>query len=488
MKYRDVIEISLGNLWRMKLRTLLTLFGVIIAIGAFVSMLSLGAGMQEQVSRQFEKLGLLFTIQVYPKKDNNEESSKDEPQPLLNDSAVLNLSQLPGVQLAYPFDEYQTKTTINDTTIDVEAQPLSVSALKTKLFSRIKAGRVFESDSAKEAIVTDEFLEMLEIEHADSILGTRIVVSIEVASFDSGLVHVFKSDGKLIWDRFKDIRFDSLANSEYRSRVLTRELGGAASRFFDGYLNARTPVADTLVITGVLKTSRGRSRTSAIILPLATGKKFSAAGFSGDMTSIIAGISSGSLFQSSASRITSDYSKVTLNIEPGVPHGPIRDSIKALGFRSFSYAEEFEEIQLVFTYFNMGLSVLGLIALFVSSLGIVNTMLMSITERRREICIMKSLGADESEIKFLFLIESAMIGTIGSLLGLLLGWIVSRVISIAVQAYMVEQGADPIELFSLPLWLVGASIALGLSVSLIAGYLPAARAAKIDPVQALRYE
>ena len=488
MKYQDVIDISLGNLWRMKLRTLLTLLGVIIAIGAFVAMLSLGAGMQEQVSQQFEKLGLFFTIQVYPERDGDEEVSEDKLKSLLNDSTLVRLSQLPGVQLAYPFDEYQTKTTINDTTIDVKAQPLSVSALHTKLFSRIETGRVFDSDSAKEVIVNKEFLDMLDIENADSILGTSIVVSIEVASFDSGLVHVFKSDGKLIWDRFKDIKFDSLANSEYRSRVLTRELGGAAGRFIDGYMNARIPVSDTLVITGVLHNSRGRSRTSSIIVPLATGRKFSAAGFSGDMTNIIAGISSGSLFQAFSDRISLDFSKVTLNIEPGVVHGPIRDSISAMGFRSFSYAEEFEEIQTVFTYFNLGLAVMGMIALFVSSLGIVNTMLMSITERRREIGIMKSLGADETEIKVLFLVESGIIGTIGSLLGILLGWAVSRLISMAAQTYMAERGADPIELFSLPLWLIGASIALGLAVSLVAGYLPASRAAKIDPVQALRYE
>ncbi len=488
MKYQDVIDISLGNLWRMKLRTSLTLLGVIIAIGAFVSMLSLGAGMQEQVSQQFEQLGLFFNIQVYPARDSDEDVSDDKTKPPLNDSALTKLSQLPGVELAYPFDDYKTKVTINDTTLDVEAQPLSVSALDTKLFSRMDAGRSFESDSAKEVVVTDEFLEMLEIEAADSILGKTIVISIEVASFDSGLVHVFKSEDKFIWDRFKDIRFDSLANSDYRRRVLTRELGGAASRFFDGYMNARVPVSDTLVITGVLNKSRGRSRTSTIIVPLATGKKFSSAGFSGDLTSIIGGISSGSLFQASPEKMTLSYSKVTLNIEPGIAHGPIRDSIKAMGFRSFSYAEEFEEIQTVFTYFNMGLAVLGMIALFVSSLGIVNTMLMSITERRREIGIMKSLGADEREIKLLFLVESGMIGTIGSLLGILLGWTISRIISMVVQSYMVEQGADPFELFALPLWLIGASIALGLIVSLLAGYLPASRAARIDPVQALRNE
>ena len=488
MKYQDVIDISLGNLWRMKLRTSLTLFGVIIAIGAFVSMLSLGAGMQEQVSQQFEKLGLFFNIQVYPARDSDEDVSDDKTKPPLNDSALTKLSQLPGVKLAYPFDEYQVTVTLADTTVKAEAQPLSIGALNTKLFSGIETGRAFESDSSKEAVVTDELLDLLGIENPDSVLGKELIVSIEVASFDSGLVHIIKTEDEIIWDRIRDISFDSLRFSDYRKRVISRELGGAVNRFIDGYLNARFLVSDTLVITGVMRSHGGRSRNSSIIVPLETGRMFSSAGFSGNITDLISGLSSGSIIQPLTGQISLNYSKITLNVEPGVVHGPIRNLIKAMGFRSFSYAEEFEEIQTVFTYFNMGLSVLGLIALFVASLGIINTMLMSIIERRREIGIMKSLGADESEIKVLFLVESGIIGTIGSLLGILLGWTVSRVISMVVQAYMAEQGADPIELFSLPLWLIGASIALGLAVSLIAGYLPASRAAKIDPVQALRYE
>ena len=67
MNFRDLVSISTGNLWRMKLRTFLTASGVVIAIGAFVSMLSFGAGMQENIAGEFQKLGLLNTMLVYEK-------------------------------------------------------------------------------------------------------------------------------------------------------------------------------------------------------------------------------------------------------------------------------------------------------------------------------------------------------------------------------------------------------------------------------------
>jgi len=132
--------------------------------------------------------------------------------------------------------------------------------------------------------------------------------------------------------------------------------------------------------------------------------------------------------------------------------------------------------------------VVGLIALTVASLGIINTMVMSITERRREIGVLRSLGADQTDIKLLFLIESAMIGSIGAIIGILFGWSITRLISLIVQHYMEREGIDPIEMFALPLWLVVTAFLFGLLVSLVAGYYPASRAAKVDPVQALRGE
>jgi len=486
MTIRDVIDIGLGNMWRMKLRTSLTLLGVVIAIGAFVSMLSLGAGMQKNVSEQFDKLGLLFTIQVSQK--HQEEGGDTTKSPSLNDSVLTKMMNLPGVQLVYPFEDYQVTVSFDDTVFNTKAQALAVNALETKLFSTMQAGIPFDSDSAKQAVVTDEFIDSLKITEPDSAIGQKLIISVKVATIDSALIHIFMKDGKFLWDRLKGIRFDSLFYREYRSRVVRREFGDAVGRFIDGYLNARTTVSDTLTIVGVLNETRQRFRVQPIILPLATGERFSAAGFSGDMTDLIGALSSGQLFQSSASPTSKSYSRVTIDLKRGYSHKPVVDSIRAMGFRAFSYAEDFEEITKFFTYFDLGLGVIGLIALFVSSLGIVNTMMMSITERRREIGVLKSLGAYEREIKLMFLVESALIGSIGSVFGILLGWGISRVASAVSKIIMIKQGVDPIEVFALPWWLIAVALLLGLTVSLIAGYYPSSRAARLDPVESLRYE
>lgn len=486
MTWRDVIQTGLGNMWRMKLRTLLTLLGVVIAIGAFVSMLSFAAGLHERVEEQYEKLGLLFTIQVYQERESDELKENDIKP--LNDSVVTLLSQLPGVELAYPFDAYQTTIQFNDTTLKMSTQALSSEALRTKMFSQITSGNPFESDTAKQAIVTEDFLEELKIKNQDSVLGQNIIVSVMAASFDSGLVYIFKTEDKSVWERLSQIKFDSLRNSDYRNRILTLELGSAAGRFIQGFLNARQPISDTLEIVGVMESVNGRSRTQQIIVPYATGRKFVSAGFTGDMTDLISSLSSGALVNPQSGSLDKTYSRVTLDVRPGLPHGPIRDSIKTMGFRSFSYAEEFEEMTKVFLYIDLALGVIGLIALFVSSLGIVNTMLMSITERRREIGVLKSLGADEGDIKLMFLVESALIGSIGALGGILLGWTISRIASVVIRSYMEKQGVGAIEVFALPLWLIAIAFALGLLVSLVAGYYPSARAARVDPVQALRYD
>jgi len=486
LTFRDVIQTGLGNLWRMKLRASLTLLGVIIAIAAFVSMLSAGAGMQKKINEQFDKLGLLFTIQVSPiHQEDGNDTSKVAP---LNDSTMEIISKLPGVQFAYPLDDYKIVASFNDTVINTHGQALPIRALNTKAFSTMSAGKAFDSDSVKQTIVTDEFLEDFKITEPDSLIGKQLIVSIEVATFDSALVHIFMDDGKLLWNRLREIRFDSLFNAGYRSRIVQRELGAAIGRFIDGYLNSRTTVSETLTIVGVLDESREHLRIQPVILPLATAQKFSSAGFSGDMTDLIASLSSGQLFQSSGMESNKNYSRVTIDLKQGYSHKPVVDSVKAMGFRAFSYAQEFEEITKFFTYFDMGLGVIGLIALFVASLGIINTMMMSITERRREIGVLKSLGADEREIKLMFLVESALIGSIGSIFGILFGWGISRVASTVAKSFMVRQGEDPLELFALPLWLIAVAFALGLLVSLVAGYYPSSRAARIDPVEALRYE
>jgi len=157
MNGRDAIEIAAHNLLKLKLRSVLTTAGVVIAIAAFVAMLSFGAGNQRLVSEQYEKFGLLFTIQVFPR-DAKPDSAAP---PVLDQASLETLSRLPGVRRAYPFDPIAVEVTSEDTTLPSRAQALPASALAARRFSQWAAGSAFDSDSAREVLVSTEVMNEL---------------------------------------------------------------------------------------------------------------------------------------------------------------------------------------------------------------------------------------------------------------------------------------------------------------------------------------
>jgi putative ABC transport system permease protein len=115
-------------------------------------------------------------------------------------------------------------------------------------------------------------------------------------------------------------------------------------------------------------------------------------------------------------------------------------------------------------------------------------MIMSILERTREIGIMKAVGGSENQIKLIFFVEAAFIGLIGALFGLALGWAVSRIANIIINTKLSPLDTPQVDLFYFPLWLIFGAITFSILVSLAAGLYPAIRAARIDPVRALRHD
>jgi putative ABC transport system permease protein len=124
----------------------------------------------------------------------------------------------------------------------------------------------------------------------------------------------------------------------------------------------------------------------------------------------------------------------------------------------------------------------------VASIGIVNTLVMAILERRKEIGIMKAIGASDSDVRGLFFAEAGAMGLLGGAFGVILGWIIGRVINFGTNLYLVRQGFSPENIWAVPPWLVGGAVGFAFAISLVSGLYPASRAAKLDPVQALRYE
>jgi putative ABC transport system permease protein len=141
-----------------------------------------------------------------------------------------------------------------------------------------------------------------------------------------------------------------------------------------------------------------------------------------------------------------------------------------------------------FSVFDSLLGIFGSLALAVSTLGIVNTLVMAILERRREIGVLKALGATDSDVKKLFFVEAGVMGFFGGIFGVLFGWLLGRAITIGTNLYLKRQNLNPIELSSVTWWLILAALVFGVLVSLAAGLYPASRAAKLNPVDALRYE
>ena len=132
--------------------------------------------------------------------------------------------------------------------------------------------------------------------------------------------------------------------------------------------------------------------------------------------------------------------------------------------------------------------IFGSLALAVASLGIINTLVMAILERRREIGIMKALGASDMDVKKLFFSKPGAMGIVGGVLGVAMGWTIGKVINAATNIYLHRQNLPSETFWSVPWWLVLGALLFSLLVSLFSGLYPAARAAKLDPVKALRYE
>jgi len=101
---------------------------------------------------------------------------------------------------------------------------------------------------------------------------------------------------------------------------------------------------------------------------------------------------------------------------------------------------------------------------------------------------MMAIGATNWEIKYIFFFETSVIGFIGGIFGILLGWIVTVIANFVANYYIAEQGSSHVNLFHIPLWLILGGMLFAIFVSLIAGLYPASKAARVDPVKALRHE
>lgn len=482
--YREFVTIAADNLGRMKLRTALTTSGIAIGIAALVAMLSFAFGIQKNVAERFRSLGLFHMLQVMPpasmlgetamRAGPHEAGPGVEPHEaesgagaladsgraapdtsvVIDDGMLARIATIDGVAQVIPQDTFDAQLEHNGHQIAVTAQAMPASFVSAHYLGSIVAGRFFDDDSSAQIVLARRTARRLGVD-ADSIIGQKIVVRVAGrAVFAKQVIENAIAAMKLPPAGAAMLRTMASAwLGDVGPGTLQLEVCGVADFENDWGFQ----VHDALIPSGVVA---GMDRLS-VNDPFALIAELTSPGRGG-------------------------YALATVVLDEHSDHAAARDAIEDLGLRTLSFVEEFERVKRSFLIFDLMVGVLGFIALFVASLGITNTMVMSISERRREIGILKALGAEDAHVRSLFLVESALIGLLGSVGGLIFGWLISRGASFVARQVMASQDVPVLDLFYLPPLVAAGAVAFGVALSLVAGLHPASRAARTDPVRALR--
>ncbi|MFH1501418.1 MAG: ABC transporter permease [Candidatus Eisenbacteria bacterium] len=470
MKFADIYRLANANLWRTKLRTILTTLGVVVGIGALVSMVAFGVGMQKNVTDEIKRNDLFTTLEVTPGNLDLERvmsgdvasvmEPRDEDAPVLDDAAVEAISALPGVQVAFPEVRFPVTVRFGDREAQTNLQALPAAMGRYKPFDELPDGRFFESDDERSVVLSRNVLRDMGLDLDDADDSSRArgshddLPELAIVSADSILGREITIVSSVLDER-------RLLNAAMTGEMPLRQ------------------VETRLTVVGI----RGRPSgfgighfAAGIVGPSGTVAEIPRLGF----TSVW------QLLRSDGE--TAEYPTVHVRAASMDDLETARAEIESLGFSVLALVDQLEEFKQQFLVLDALLGAVGTIALFVASLGIVNTMVTSILERTREIGVMKAIGGSEGDIKWIFFVEAGTIGLAGGVFGLLLGWGVTRVANMVVNYHLRPSGLPPADLFHMPPWLLLGALVFSVLVSLLAGVYPAARAARVDPVAALRHD
>src|SRR4051812_5149778 len=481
MPFLDLLKLAFRNLREAKLRATLTSMGVIVGVAVIVTMVSFGLGLQRNLLSRFKALDLFSEMSVYGKTMSaamNRTSNRrgggdrppgprvpenDTPTRILDDAAVAEIAKIPGVLYVEPAVFFSVEARTNGKTSSENVGGCNVPNLSTR-FKDFEAGQMISSPGADEAVVSFNFAQ------------------------DAGFSSAAEALGKSV--DFLVPKDGSEEDADDQPSFFGLPLGGEESQ-----PKAGVAVAKSFRIVGVLKEvkpnggpgpSRGFMPTGDINIPIAAARQWSLE-HTGEQSKVLMALAreSGAIGQDEMP----GYLSAVVRVSDPVALADVRTKLKQMGLGSFSIVDQLDQIRTVFLIINSVLALLGGISLLVASFGIANTMIMSILERTREIGIMKAIGAEDREIKLIFFVEAAVIGVCGGILGVLVAWGIDGIANrLAYRFILKPQGASFVDFFALPLYLSVGAILFALTISILAALYPAARAARIDPVRALRHD
>jgi putative ABC transport system permease protein len=456
MKVGDLAELGLRNLREAILRNSLTTLGVAVGVASLVAMLSLGVGLQQMAARRLAHSGLFDTVIVMPKsrmRGMGRPSGGESPSRVsraLDESARKEISALPNVVEVFPQIRITAEVRYGNNPYFTMVAGISPLSKDSGAFDDLH-GRFFSSPQADEAILQIEFAKELD-PNPDNLIGKQLSL------------------------RYAERQALSASGSAASSSGAGASSAGSDSSSGFSFVPKEKNLTIVGIVEGEPAAGYGGFGNGRLFIPVDVAETLSA-GQASDLSEMLRGGSSQPGYASLTARASGPSKVETLE-----------NSIKAMGFGTFSLLDATKNLRIFFAIFDLLLGIFGSLALAVATLGIVNTLVMAILERRREIGILKALGAGDGDVMQLFFVEAGIMGVIGGMLGVALGWLIDRAVTIGTNIYLNRQHLPSASVFSLPWWLVGLAILFAFVVSLAAGVYPALRAAHLQPVEALRYE
>jgi len=459
MRFFDLLRMSLSNLWRRKLRTFLTVLGVIIGTASIVVMVSIGIGQNRSLMQTIEQSGSLTAIEVYNYRSYSYGNvsvmtDSDTDELMLNDEMIENFQNMEYVTSAYPKLEY----------------------------SVIMKQGAYLCDYARLIGISQEEMEKIPLgegtlpdPEADSPMSLQFVVG-------NNVITDFYNEktNQYYWETGK------LAEVDFMNQPVFTTFDRNA------YWNAQSGEGDPprkymLKASGMVEgtTEDWNEYSYGIYCNIDALKSVLKQIFRNKVIPGQPAQKNGKPYDSFC------YDSCVVNVDTMDHVKEVLTAIQGLGFSAYSNAEYMESMQQQSKTTQMVLGGIGAVSLFVAAIGIANTMMMSIYERTKEIGIIKVLGCSLGNIRMLFLLEAAFIGFLGGVAGVGLSYGISALVNrfaggLMGNAYYYQ--GESASISYIPPWLSLAAMGFAILVGVVSGFLPALRAMKLSPLAAIRNE
>ena len=461
MRFADILKMCFDSLSRRKGRTILTVLGVFIGCTSIIVMVSIGAGMQESYDQMLKNMGDLSIIEVYR---GYNQSTGTQTESKLDDKAVESFHEIAGVKAVMPkasLDGYNVgfKAGVNGRyTADwVNFAGIDSSALEDMGFE-LMDGRYPEN--------SDEV-----------VVGQYFAYNFKDTLMPDGRNYV----DRYTWDENGNIDTENVPGPFFDPLKTDVKM---LLTSWDDSGNETTPYSVDLKVVGILKEDQGKGYETS-------------EGVMMDINALKA------LIQDLTGKTDTkfEYSSINVKAESLEAVPDVEQAIKDLGYSTYSMQSLRDELNKQTRQIELMLGGLGAISLLVAAIGITNTMIMSISERTKEIGIMKALGCYVRDIRAMFLMEAGSIGLLGGVLGLLFSFIISVGINLfsfgafsggGVTWELIKQaligGENVTRVSVIKPELIIFALVFSVLVGLVSGYQPANKAVKISALEAIRNE